>query len=267
MNAHRHPKGVSTGGQFAPATHAETDVRLGFEDGPVCEECGVSHRDDRTVVVRDIGILCETCSDQSVDPDRSPSEPDEDDLDFARKTLGPTATAEEIYALAEPRLDRDEPERNRPEHGPRVGRGGWHDTNWGQDVVLADWEASPGFVVIHDQMPMGTPAEWTGAHLTSANGTRWNVRAVPSGAGHGRHPNYSLTAERDMVIFYDADDATVDQPHGQMVASYYLDTLDPRGSGQGTRQGLDLYGGVPAWKMDAESLRGVLGWARMSLAE
>lgn len=38
--------------------------------------------------------------------------PDDDDLDFARETLGPDATDDEVMNLANLRLDRDEPERS-----------------------------------------------------------------------------------------------------------------------------------------------------------
>lgn len=40
-----------------------------------------------------------------------PAGPDSDDLDFARETLGPQATDAEVLALAEQRMDRDEPEQ------------------------------------------------------------------------------------------------------------------------------------------------------------
>jgi len=197
--------------------------------------------------------------------------PSEDDLDFARETLGPDTTDEEVVNLANLRLDRDDPERGCPAYGPRVGRNGYHDPNWGQDEVLAGWEASPGFVCMHDRMPPGTPRRWRGAHLTSANGTRWNVRTVPAGERCGRHPDYPTIASKDLIVFYDANDATPERPHGQMVGSYFIDGLDPDGSGQGvdglTTRGLDIYGSEPAWKVDGESLRGVLGWARMALSE
>ena len=38
------------------------------------------------------------------------AQPSEDDLDFARETLGPDASEDEVRNLAEQRLDRDEPE-------------------------------------------------------------------------------------------------------------------------------------------------------------
>lgn len=41
-----------------------------------------------------------------VEPER-----DEDDLAFARETLGPDATDDEVHNLADLRLDRDEKER------------------------------------------------------------------------------------------------------------------------------------------------------------
>ena len=130
----------------------------------------------------------------------------------------------------------------------------------GADPVLEEWRNTPGFVVMFEPLPEGTPAGWKGASVMSANGTRWNLRFIPQGAAMGH--TYDKPAPQDMIGFYDAGHVTPDWPHGQKVADYYVDTLMPA-NGPGVASGLNLHGGTPAWQIDHESMRGVLGWADM----
>jgi hypothetical protein len=129
------------------------------------------------------------------------------------------------------------------------------------DPVLEEWRHTPGYVVMFEDLPKGTPEGWQGASVMSANGTRWNLRYIPKGSRTGH--NMRAIATQDMIGFYDAGHVTEDWPHGQKVADYYVDTLMPT-NGPGVASGLNLHGGEPAWQIDAESMRGVLGWAQMA---
>lgn len=141
------------------------------------------------------------------------------------------------------------------------GYGSDADTPAAVDPVLDGWRNTTGFVVMFEPLPPGTPEGWSGASVMSANGTRWNLRYIPKGSLIGHRSDW--IAAEDTIGFYDATHTSDDWPHGQKVADYYLDTLMPA-NGPSVASGLNLHGGEPKWQIDAESMRGVLGWADMT---
>ena len=62
----------------------------------------------------------------------------------------------------------------------------------------------------------------------------------------------SYEGDKQVIEFYDQTYMTETsfQPHGQMMASYYLSTFLEIEDGQG----LNLHGGVPGWKLSAEDV-------------
>lgn len=96
--------------------------------------------------------------------------------------------------------------------------------------------------------------------VTAANGVTFNVRVVQRGERYGA--TNSMTATQTLVEFYDQR-----YPHtvlGQFITRYHLTTLlddHPR------ERGLDLHGGEPSWKIDANALRLVQAWLREVTAE
>lgn len=109
--------------------------------------------------------------------------------------------------------------------------------------------------------------------VTNREGRTFAVRYLPTGSLYGRR-NAVGPADSPMVEFYDttvADDTAGDYwqgphgfgPMGQFVSRYYADTLlgrDRYGRGDTGEVGLDLYGGVPEWQLDAATMRTVLAW-------
>jgi hypothetical protein len=99
-----------------------------------------------------------------------------------------------------------------------------------------------------------------------ASGRQFAVRLVVKGDRYGHELKLTHTDDRPMVEFYDFKDA--EKPFyieangghswGQFVSRYYADTLL-----SGDASGLDLFGGVPAWKVDA----GAMAWVRSWLQE
>lgn len=98
-------------------------------------------------------------------------------------------------------------------------------------------------------------AEVSVLDVTADNGVPFRVVHLP--------PCLPTDEKRTIVTFYDrrhAGAGAAFTPDGQRVATYYTETLlglDERGSGSG---GLDLYGGEPSWKVDAETMRLVRSW-------
>jgi hypothetical protein len=85
----------------------------------------------------------------------------------------------------------------------------------------------------------------------------WAVRII------GLHDNYGL---RDKLVkettqpcieFFDAKGATKTSPLGQFVSRYLYETI----IAGDRRNGLDLYGGVPEWKVSADLLTTVVAWS------
>lgn len=101
--------------------------------------------------------------------------------------------------------------------------------------------------------------------ITAANGVRFNVRILRNGARYGADHVLTWEEDRPGVEFYDTR-----YPHtefGQFTGGrYYVDTIlgrDGWGAGIG---GLDLDGGIPAWRVDAESMTIVRAWLRHETA-
>lgn len=101
--------------------------------------------------------------------------------------------------------------------------------------------------------------------FTTSGGQSFAVRVLPTGARYGR--TNALTCDHPTVEFYDtayADDGRPGGqgfgPLGQFVSRYYVDTLlghDGHGGGSG---GIDLYGGVREWEVDADTMTQIRTW-------
>ncbi len=81
------------------------------------------------------------------------------------------------------------------------------------------------------------------------------MRAVFVPAGE-QPPNHQKTApdSKNMIEFYDS--RYPHTPDGQFITRYYVETLR-----EGNKYaGLDLYGSVPDWKIDARTKEMVLDW-------
>lgn len=91
----------------------------------------------------------------------------------------------------------------------------------------------------------------------------WMARLVCEGDEYGLYLNLRHDEDRPMIEFYDADYA--DHPGfinnnggyrwGQFVSRYYLSTFLEE-----ITSGLDLDGGIPKWKLSAESVEMVKRW-------
>jgi hypothetical protein len=93
--------------------------------------------------------------------------------------------------------------------------------------------------------------------LTAANGIAFTARYLPIGALYGRGFDIPNTTE-PMVEFYDTRHPFTG--YGQFVSRYHVTTIlgtDGFGGGVG---GLDLNGGVSAWKIDADTMTSFREW-------
>lgn len=92
---------------------------------------------------------------------------------------------------------------------------------------------------------------------------KWRVRIVRKGESYGL--NNCLTHEYDdpLIEFWDLD-ASKEKfgEEGQFVSSYYLSTFRRI---HGT--GLDLYGGVAGWEINADTVTALQEWAGAALAD
>ena len=84
--------------------------------------------------------------------------------------------------------------------------------------------------------------------VVNDRGRAFTFRVVPVGEGYGRER--CVTADHTIVEVSDATYAGEDgfEAEGQIVSQYYLTTL------AGHKGGLDLDGGVEAWKVDAKAM-------------
>lgn len=105
--------------------------------------------------------------------------------------------------------------------------------------------------------------------FTDTTGRTWAVRFLPIGARYGR--DRKLTVDAPTVEFYDtayADDGTFQRggfgPLGQFVQRYDVATIlghdNYSSHTPGEASGLVLDGGVPAWRIDAETMTRVREW-------
>lgn len=92
--------------------------------------------------------------------------------------------------------------------------------------------------------------------VTNDQGTSFRVTIVRKGDRWGRNDCLVHDNDEPLIEFYDqtyAGDPRFGE-RGQFVANYYLSTLrEPN-----ARRGIDLSGGVPAWRITAENLADVL---------
>ncbi|MFS0885078.1 hypothetical protein [Aeromicrobium sp. 179-A 4D2 NHS] len=125
------------------------------------------------------------------------------------------------------------------------------------DPVIDMWRETPGNVIMFEPMPPGTPPEWKGAYVMSANGTPFNVRFIPAGSKEYNFATgeYTRDADHDVIAFFDARYGFT--PHGQHVSTYRAEDLIEGDRGVG----LNLHGGIDDWTLDAESTDGIKGWA------
>lgn len=87
-----------------------------------------------------------------------------------------------------------------------------------------------------------------------SRGLKFNVRIVQQGDKYGLNNCLTHEQKEPLVEFYDTR-----YPHtefGQFVSRYNMSTLLERPS----NVGLDLYGGVPDWKIDTEAMKEVTNW-------
>lgn len=112
----------------------------------------------------------------------------------------------------------------------------------------------------------------TPVEIKNADGTTFRMRIVTQGDTHGARMQLTHDSPKPVIEFYDADhDFTRDpdgNPLGQLVSSYYLETLladKPLRGGNtfGAGQGLNLDAGVPKWTLDA----GAMSQAEIGLFE
>lgn len=80
----------------------------------------------------------------------------------------------------------------------------------------------------------------------------WNIRLIEKGQGYGLEDKLIHAEEEPLIEFFDARHDHTE--HGQFVSRYYVSTFM-----QGDN-GVNLYGGVPAWQIDAETKRLIKQW-------
>jgi len=98
--------------------------------------------------------------------------------------------------------------------------------------------------------------------ITSKTGVRFNVRIIRTGDRYGLDDcltvgegnSLRLEGPGPFVEFYDS--RYLHTPRGQFVSRYGVDTI------LATRQGLDLVGYEPSWKIDAAAMDVLRLWLR-----
>lgn len=89
----------------------------------------------------------------------------------------------------------------------------------------------------------------------AATGIAFNARIVRQGDTYGRDFGITHDGADPLVEFYDTRFAHTKDPQGvplgQFVSRYHLSTLFPEGVSHG---GLNLDGGIPNWRLDAEAM-------------
>jgi hypothetical protein len=103
--------------------------------------------------------------------------------------------------------------------------------------------------------------------FTAASGVPFRARIVRRGQSYGK--TGSLVAKEDMVFFFDTrypdhppmigndyEDREKTERNGQHIANYSVSTLRTRLPGSD----LNLYGGEPDWRIDADTMDSVMGW-------
>jgi len=90
------------------------------------------------------------------------------------------------------------------------------------------------------------------------DGRSFVFRVIYRSGHYGREEKVLHDDPKPLIEVFDATYAGQGgfEPQGQIVSQYFLDTLRERPAGTG----LDLHGGVDAWKVDAEAMREVYDW-------
>jgi hypothetical protein len=100
-----------------------------------------------------------------------------------------------------------------------------------------------------------------GLVVINAAGRDFLVRVVATGDRYGRDDCLVHEKDEPMVEFYDRTACGDFGPRGQFVSRYYLFTLDKHSPSVG----LDLDGGVSAWKLTAANVRDAVAYAHDTL--
>lgn len=95
----------------------------------------------------------------------------------------------------------------------------------------------------------------------NSRGIDFNVKIVRNGESYGLNNVLTHDKEDPLVEFYDSRYPHTE--HGQFVSRYYASTLLERVKDVG----LDLYGGVNDWKIEAEEMKTVVDWLKIETAE
>jgi hypothetical protein len=85
--------------------------------------------------------------------------------------------------------------------------------------------------------------------FTAENGIKFTTRRVNEGDRYGLQDCLVHDKQEPLIEFYDTRFPHTE--YGQFVTRYNLSTLE----GHDPERGLDLFGGEPSWKIDAESLQ------------
>lgn len=90
--------------------------------------------------------------------------------------------------------------------------------------------------------------------LDEVSNMTWAIRLVEKGDGYGLNDQLVHNKDEPLVEFFDTRHPHTDL--GQFVSRYNLSTLLDR-SGD---TGLDLYGGVPSWKVYDKAMKQLTQW-------
>lgn len=90
---------------------------------------------------------------------------------------------------------------------------------------------------------------------------KWYVRIIERGDSYGLNDCLVWESSKPGVEFYDySQDKSKFGERGQCVSRYYIETLleDAMLNYYGRNQRLDLYGGVPSWKVENKEMRVII---------
>lgn len=95
-------------------------------------------------------------------------------------------------------------------------------------------------------------------------GVPFNVKLVRQGDNYGLRNCLTHELSDPIVEFFDARYNHTE--HGQFVSSYFLSTLNERGTDfEGQSFGINLDGGSQDWYVTGENVDDVLGWANYQM--
>ena len=93
--------------------------------------------------------------------------------------------------------------------------------------------------------------------IFGSSGIPMRVLYIPANEKNPHLPDTVEPFKEDSIAFYDA--SHLHTPDGQFVSDYYVSTLC---EGDARETGVNLYGGVPEWRVSAMTIRLVLDWVR-----